>query len=285
MVPAQRHPGAVLMATARVVAACLKKDFRILRRHPLNTVNLVLLPLYQFLIPSLLLGSAFLVNGRAIGLDRSAGTSDVAGFLFLGAAVSSLTFGTFWGVTWATNREMDAGTLEHSWLTPVPREVLMLGTACTSLLVSCLAGSVLFVLGAVAFGAHYRPAVLQAIPALAIVLLSLVGIAFLVASVNLVAKRANFMVDSISYLLVVTSGVLFPLSVMPVVFRAIGLLLPVTYSLDLLRAGALGSRPFLPVAQEYLVLSGLGLALLVAGRWVFLKTERRLRTEGSLGFH
>ena len=111
------------------------------------------------------------------------------------------------------------------------------------------------------------------------------GIAFLVASVNLVAKRANFMVDSISYLLVVTSGVLFPLSVMPVVFKAIGLLLPVTYSLDLLRAGALGSRPFLPVAQEYLVLSGLGLALLVAGRWVFLKTERRLRTEGSLGFH
>ncbi|HTD77755.1 MAG TPA: ABC transporter permease, partial [Chloroflexota bacterium] len=154
-----------------------------------------------------------------------------------------------------------------------------------SLLVSCLAGSVLFALGAVAFGAHYRPAVLQAIPALAIVLLSLVGIAFLVASVNLVAKRANFMVDSISYLLVVTSGVLFPLSVMPVVFKAIGLLLPVTYSLDLLRAGALGSRPFLPVAQEYLVLSGLGLALLVAGRWVFLKTERRLRTEGSLGFH
>jgi len=129
-------------AELRAVGAILRRDFRLLCRHPLNFVNLILLPLYQFLIPSLLLGAAFLVNGRSVGLARTAGTDDIAGFLFVGAAASSLGFGIFWGVTWAIKREVDTGTLEQAWLTPTSRETLVLGSALTSLAVSSVAGPV-----------------------------------------------------------------------------------------------------------------------------------------------
>jgi hypothetical protein len=51
--------GAELRA-ARAIAA---KEIRIARRYPLNLANEVLQPLYQFLLPSLLLGATFAVGG------------------------------------------------------------------------------------------------------------------------------------------------------------------------------------------------------------------------------
>ena len=80
-----------LAAEWRAALALARKELRIARRYPLNLVNEVLQPLYQFLLPSLLLGATFLVGGRAIGLESSTGTSDLAGYLFLGMIVGGLT--------------------------------------------------------------------------------------------------------------------------------------------------------------------------------------------------
>ena len=270
-------------AELRAVGAILRRDFRLLCRHPLNFVNLILLPLYQFLIPSLLLGAAFLVNGRSVGLARTAGTDDIAGFLFVGAAASSLGFGIFWGVTWAIKREVDTGTLEQAWLTPTSRETLVLGSALTSLAVSSVAGVVLFAMGGIIFGAHYSARIALGVPALLLLLVSLIGIAFLVAAVVLRVRQPNFLIDTTSYLFVVTSGVLFPIAVLPAFLKFAAFALPTTYGLDLLRAGALGTTPLLPVVWEYAALGVIAAGLVAIGRWTFLRTERRLRVQGSLG--
>jgi hypothetical protein len=47
--------------------AVARKELQVARRYPLNLVNEVLQPLYQFLLPSLLLGLTFYVGGRAVG--------------------------------------------------------------------------------------------------------------------------------------------------------------------------------------------------------------------------
>jgi hypothetical protein len=77
--------------------AIARKEILVELRYPLNAVNEVLQPLYQFLIPSLLLGAAFLVGGRAIGLRATTGTEDLAGFLFVGVFIGGLISATFWG--------------------------------------------------------------------------------------------------------------------------------------------------------------------------------------------
>jgi hypothetical protein len=76
--------GASLADELRAAWAVAKKELLITRRYPLQLVNEVMQPLYQFLLPSLLLGLTFYVGGRAIGLETSVGTDDLPGYLFLG---------------------------------------------------------------------------------------------------------------------------------------------------------------------------------------------------------
>ena len=67
--PTGRQPGAVLSATGpmseelRAAWAVARKELQVARRYPLKLVNEVLQPLYQFLLPSLLLGLTFYVGG------------------------------------------------------------------------------------------------------------------------------------------------------------------------------------------------------------------------------
>ena len=146
--------------------AIAMKDLRQLGRYPLNLASLVFMPLYQGLIPSILFGAAFLVGGRALGLEAAVGSGDLAGFLFLGAVVSGVTASTFWGVAFGLRFELDAGTLEAVWLTPTRRDTLVLGRALSVGVVFLLTQAVLLVIGVFVFGAHFLPTALLALPAL-----------------------------------------------------------------------------------------------------------------------
>ncbi len=269
----------------RTAFAVARKDFRFLGRYPINSANLVLLPLYQFLIPGLLLGVTFLVAGRAVGLARTAGTTDVAGFLFLGALGASLSFGVFWGVTWTLQIDIGTGALEAVWQTPARRAVIIFGNAISSLAISSLAGVVLVVIGTVIFGSRYAPQIILAAPAMLLAMVGLVGITYLVAAAVLVAKEASFVVDISSYLFVLFSGAMFPVTVFPQTLRLIAYGLPVTPALDILRHYALGTPELISLSWEYTSLVVMALVYPPLGLWVFRAAERRLRTQGSLGQH
>jgi ABC-2 type transport system permease protein len=124
-----------------------------------------------------------------------------------------------------------------------------------------------------------------AAPALVLSLVSLIGVAYLISAAVLLIKEANFFVDTTSFLFSVASGVLFPIAVLPPALKLVALALPVTYALDLLRAGALGTHPLLPPLWEYLALVALAGVSLPFGRWVFRRTEHHLRVRGTLGQH
>lgn len=273
------------MAELRAAWAIALKDLRVLGRYPLQLTGVVWLPLYQFLLPSILLGSTFLVGERAVGLQSVTGTADMAGFLFVGALAASFVFGAFWGIAFPFKLEMDSGTLESGWLTPTRPETFVLGHTIASYLVSTAGGLLLLAVGAVLFGARYVAASAAAAPALVLSLVSLIGIAYLISAAVLLIKEANFFVDTTSFLFSVGSGVLFPIAVLPTALKVVALALPVTYALDLLRAGALGTHPLLPPLWEYLALAALAGISLPFGLWVFRRTEHRLRVRGTLGQH
>ena len=273
------------MNEARVVLAVLKRNLRLLARHPFNMAGLVLMPLYQTLLPSLLLGASFLVSGRAVGLGRLVGTTDLAGFLFAGAFVGSLIGGTFLGTWVSLSSDINTGTLVTSWLTPARRSAIALGDALAGLLISGTAGLILLALGELAFGAHYAASAVLALPALLICLVGLAGLAHLVAALVLRVREAGAVVDVASYLVVAASCVLFPLAALPGVVQPAALALPTTYALDVLRVNALGTRPDLPPGWEYAGLAGTTVAMVVLGRLAFAWTERWLRRSGSIGLH
>jgi ABC-2 type transport system permease protein len=272
-------------AELRAALAIARKELQVARRYPLNLVNEVLQPLYQFLLPSLLLGATFLVGGRALGFEAVTGTTDVAGYLFLGSLVAGLIGTGFWEIASSFKREMDAGTLEPHWLTPTRPSTIVLGRAISGLAIAGGASVVLLGLGAIFFGASLGPGLLLALPALLIAGLSIVGIGFLVSSLVLLMRDPNFFVDAGSFVYGILTGVAAPILVLPLFVQPISYLLPTTYALDILRVGALGTVPIAPLPLEWLALSGLTIVIYLVGRRAFERTERRMRRMGTLGQH
>jgi ABC-2 type transport system permease protein len=272
-------------AELRAAWAVARKELLIARRYPLQLINEVLQPFYQFLLPSLLLGLTFYVGGRAIGLQASVGTDDLAGYLFLGTVVGGMVGAAFWDMAFGLKREMDAGTLEPSWLTPTRPETNVFGRAISGLILSAAASAILVGSAVVWFGAAVAGGLLAALPAMLLASVSMVGIGYLVASAVLVIREPNFMVDATNFTFAILSGVAFPITVLPIFLQPISYLLPTTYAIDLLRHYALGTRPLVAPELEWLALVVFAVVTVIIGRAVFLRTEHRMRIRGTTGQH
>src|SRR5699024_7661899 len=82
------------------VVAVIGRHLRTAARYPIGVINLlVFTPLSQMVLPALLLGVAFLVDGAAVGLQDHTGTTDLLGWLALGMVVSSALVGVVWTMT------------------------------------------------------------------------------------------------------------------------------------------------------------------------------------------
>lgn len=270
---------------ARAAWAVARKELQVTLRYRLNAVNRVAQPIYQVLIPGILLGATFAVGGETVGLAESAGTTDVAGYLFLGMLALTLASAGFWDVAFSVKKELDAGTLEPAWLTPTRRETFVIGQTLAGLILATAATVALLVVGVVVFGASLVPQLAIVIPVLALTSIGVLGIGYLVAAVVLRMREANFFVDAADFVFVALSGAAFPIVVLPDVVRWIAYLLPTTHALDLVRVAALGTRPLLPAAVEWAMLALTSAVLLVIGRWTWLATEHRMRVRGTLGQH
>ncbi len=269
----------------RAAWAIARKDLQVALRYRFGAINQVFQPLYQTLIPGLLLGATFAIGGEAVGLAETAGTTDIAGYLFLGMLALNLSSAGFWGVAYSIKQELDAGTLEPAWLTPTRRETFVLGMTLAALLLAVVATVVLVLVGIWLFGAEIAPRLAIAAPILAITTVGVLGIGYLVGAIVLRMRDATFFVDATDFLFVAISGAAFPIVVLPDLVQWIAYLLPTTHALDLMRVAALDTRPLLPLPIEWLMLVVTSVGILLLGRWAWLRTEHRLRRLGTLGQH
>lgn len=270
---------------ARAAWAIARKELRVVLRYRLNAVNRVIQPIYQTLIPGILLGATFAIGGRALGFAETAGTADVAGYLFIGMLALTFSAAGFWDVAAVIKYELDAGTLEPTWLTPTRRETFVIGQTLAGVILATLSTMILLGIGIVLFGAGLAAQLVVAVPVVLLTSVGILGIAYLIAAIVLRMRDANFFVDAADFLFITLSGAAFPITVLPEVLQWAAYLLPTTHALDLIRVSALGSRPLLPAALEWSLLALTSLLFLLVGRHAWLATEHRLRVRGTLGQH
>lgn len=271
------------MEELRAVLAIARKDVRNLSRYRFSVAAMIFTPLYQGVIPALLFGASFAVSGRVIGLERTIGTTDLAGFIFLGGVISGLVATAFWGMAMSIRNEMDMGTLEPTWLTPTSREALVLGRALGGLVFFVLGQIVIFAVGVAFFGLRFHLEMFRASPAILLAVVAMVGIAYALAAIVLVIKEANFFIDTTNFLFAAASGAAFPITLLPGVLQPIAYALPTTYAMDILRQEALGTRPLFDPHLEYAALA-LGTAVAYPlGLWAFRSADRHIRRSGTLG--
>jgi ABC-2 type transport system permease protein len=274
-----------LRLEARAAMAIARRELRVILRYRLNAINRVLQPIYQVLLPGVLLGATFAVGGEALGLAETAGTTDIAGYLFLGMLALTLVSAGFWDVAYSLKTEMDAGTLEPAWLTPTRRETFIIGLTISGLVMATVTTGVIVLIGIALFGASIAPQLAIALPILALTAVGVLGIGYLIGAVVLRMRDANFFVDAADFIFVGLSGAAFPIIVLPEAVRWASYLLPTTHALDLVRVSALGTTPLLPAPVEWVMLVATSVGFVLVGRYAWLATERRMRVRGTLGQH
>ena len=273
-----------LRAQLRALFVIARKDWKVFWRYPLNAVSNIFQPII-WITPVYFMGKAFSTNGQALGFAAYSGTGDYMSFILLGTVLTNFILTVFWGMGYALKNDMDAGVLESNWLTPVPRLLILVGRTLSSLLVTAITSFIMLVLAGALFG--FKPtgntlaAFLTAIP----MLIGLYGFGFAFASVVLLIREANTLVDVSSFLVQGFSGTNFPVKSLPAWLLPISLILPLTYGLDAVRGWLLHTNTLLPIHVEIVILIAFMFFMLWFGAWIFHRVERRVRTLGTLGQH
>ncbi len=273
------------MDELRAALAIARKDIRHLSRYRFSVASSIFTPLYQGVLPALLFGASFAVGGKVAGLEKTIGTADLAGFIFLGGVISGLVATAFWAMAMSFRNEMEMGTLEPTWLTPTARETLVLGRALGGMFWFAVGQIGIFAVGIVFFGLRFRWETAYALPAVFIATVALVGVAYLLAAIVLSIKDANLFIDCTNFLFATASGVAFPVLLLPGALQPVAFALPTTYAMDILRQQALGTRPLFDPALEYLVLVVTTIVSIPIGLWAFRAADRRIRRLGTINQH
>lgn len=273
------------MSELRAALAVAQKDFRTASRYRLWIPSMIFNPLYQGVIPAFLFGASFAVGGRQLGLASSLGTEDLSGFLFMGGVVSGITVVAFWIMAMTLRIEMDAGTLEPSWLAPARREMLVLGRGLWALAILVIAQVALFAIGMAFFGLRVRPEAVFALPALVVAVIGMAGVGFLVAAAVIVLKEASFLVDTTQFVFSLLSGIAFPITFLPLAGQAVAVLLPTTWAAEILRFHAIGARTIMDPLLEHLALAATSALFVGLGLWAFRAADRHVTRSGTVAQH
>jgi ABC-type polysaccharide/polyol phosphate export permease len=263
--------------------AVVRREWQVQRRYPISMLNTVVFtPIYQLALPTLLLGSAFVVSGHSLGLAREAGTPDLAAWMTTGVLLASITVGAVTSVYNTLHADRTTGVMEHSWSTPASRHTYVVGAVLTGTL---FGGGAAVLIGAMALllGARFDPAgLLLSIPAMAVVVVGNCGFGYLVAATLLLLRQASVLVEVTVMAAVLFSGVTFPLTLLPGATRWPTYVLPGTWGLDLTRVATLGTPPLLPLAVEITLLLVTSAVLAGVGYLTFSAAERALARAGTL---
>lgn len=174
-------------------------------------------------------------------------------------------------------------TLEALLVSQTPLPVILAGSAAYPFFTLALRTCVYFAWGALLFG--FAPAQINWLGAVAILFLSVLafaGLGILSASYNVLFKRGNpakWFVLGVSGLV---GGMMYPVSVLPHGLQLLARLIPVTYSLEGMRAALLGGAGWgqlWPSIAALLIFSAVLIPLSFA---VFAWALKRTRVTGTL---
>jgi ABC-2 type transport system permease protein len=182
------------------------------------------------------------------------------------------------------SEEVRTGTLEQLYMSPVSSGILLLGRVFAILVVATIMVSLSAAALGLLLGLHLALR-WEVLPVIALTLAGLFGLSFVLGGVALVHKNAHSIADLLQDLLLFVNGTFVAVSLLPGWLQALGLALPTTYGITVIRAVVLEGRPLgaLLMNGSLPLLIGHSTAYFVGG-WVFyMWCERVARRQGSLG--
>lgn len=223
----------------------------------------------------------------AKGISAGGGHLDVARettTLLIGAVIWSYLGIIFEILTETVAWERWEGTIEYTFMAPLSRSVHLGGMGLFAVLYGTVRTALLFLVVALFFGLHFAEANFAvALLLLAIASISFVGLGMVTAVLPLISPEKGAQLGFIAQgLLLVVSGVYYPVSILPQWMQWIATISPATYALRGIRSAVLDGASLGACWPDIWPLLVLGAVSIPLGLAVFGAGERYAKRHGKL---
>ena len=223
----------------------------------------------------------------AKGVEAGGGHLDVNRVtivLLIGAVVWSYLGLIFEIETETVAWERWEGTIEYTFMAPLSRPAHLLGMGAFAVVYGVLRTVLLFALVASFLNVHFgNPNFAAAALVLAVSSVSFVGIGMMTAVLPLVSPEKGTQLGFIAQgLLLVVSGVYYPVSVLPQWMQWISVVSPATYTLEGARRAVLDGASVAAMWSDIWPLIVIGAIAIPLGLYVFSLGERYAKQHGRL---
>jgi ABC-2 type transport system permease protein len=221
------------------------------------------------------------------GVEATGGNVDVERLtttLLVGAVVWAYLGVIFEILTETVAWERWEGTIEYTFMAPLSRPVHLFGMGLFAIVYGIVRAILLFGVVALFFSLDLSHADFGAALILLLVAsFSFIGIGMMTAVLPLISPekgtQLGFMAQGI---LLVVSGVYYPVSVLPEWMQFFSKISPATYALDGLRDAILDGDGLTAMGDELWPLVVIGIVSIPLGLWVFRRGERYAKQHGKL---
>jgi ABC-2 type transport system permease protein len=205
-------------------------------------------------------------------------------YLLVGALLWSYLSMVFIEIAYAIMWERWEGTIEYTFMAPVRRATHLFGICAFGFGYGIARSALILGVAALLFGLDLSHADLAAAAAvLAAATVPLIGLGIMASVLPLLSpERGEQMTVAVQGLILLVSGVYYPLSVLPAPLQVLGRLSPLTYALSGIRASLLEGRHLGDQLVTIGLLGLMGAVLVPAGLLVFGWAERRAKRLGLL---
>jgi ABC-2 type transport system permease protein len=223
----------------------------------------------------------------AKGVQASGGHLDVqreTTTLLIGAVIWAYLGIIFEILTETVAWERWEGTIEYTFMAPLSRAVHLGGMGLFAVLYGVVRTALLFAIVALFFGLHFQHAdFATALVLLAVASFSFVGIGIVTAVLPLISPEKGAQLGFIAQgMLLVVSGVYYPVSVLPGWMHWLATISPATYALRGIRAAILHDASISARIGDLWPLIVLGVIAIPLGLAVFGAGERYAKRHGKL---
>ena len=225
----------------------------------------------------------FIAKGVQAG-GASLDVNRVTIVLLIGAVVWSYLGLVFEIVTETVAWERWEGTIEYTFMAPVSRSAHLFGMGAFAVVYGVIRTVLLFGVVAAFLSVHFpHPDFASAVLVLAVSSVSFVGIGTMTAVLPLISPEKGTQLGFIAQgLLLVVSGVYYPVSVLPQWMQWISVISPATYTLDGARKAILDGAGVGALWGDIWPLIVIGAVAVPLGLWVFRRGERYAKQHGRL---
>ena len=248
-----------------------RKGMLIMWSYKFNMLMSVLSMSFIFLGINFMIG-----NGQ---VNSAVMASTLLGYLTWFYAVTAIE-----NMSWNLREEMQCGQLEQLYMSPAPAQVLILGRAFSTLLVTTVMVLMMALAMIILFGVA-MPMRLEGLPVLALTLTGLYGFGYALGGATLVFKQTGPLTNLLTNALLFTNGAILPVDRLPDWLQTIAKMLPSTQGIIVLRNVILNGQPLSAAWTDgSLVLLVMHSAVFfIAGWLIYRGCEAIAKRKGSLG--